>query len=456
MKRLPWLAIALIALVPALACASSRDDYARQWPLVLQDADAGAYRVVLDDAVYRSIHLPSLRDVAVFNGDGQALPAALFGPEQALAQQPRNLELPWFPLPAGKAAQAQDIAVISQIDIDGHVRRVETRVAGAAQAGNAAADSWLIDASTVKEPIIALQLQWPAGNDALDVAYRVEGSDDLRDWRSLQPRAQLLDLVRDGRRLRQARIPLQGQRARYLRLLPLQADTVLLLSGVSAELAPTPLSDWQWLTLQGKQVVEQGRTFYDFSLDGRFPVAQADVATADNDASQWTLQSRDTADEPWQTRAGQWVTYQVGVAGAGQHSPPQALGTTVRDRHWRLSSNAPVNGMPSLCLGYRPEVLVFLAQGKPPYALAAGSGRAQRSDAPLAQLIDSMRAQRGQDWQPARATLGTVQALAGDQALVPAPPERDWKAWLLWALLIVGALVVAGFAVSLLRGGKPA
>lgn len=451
MRRLAGL---VLVLVPLLVCASSRDDYARQWPLIPQDADAGAYRVVLDDAVYRSIHLPSLRDVAVFNGDGQALPAALFGPQQPLAQQPRDVELPWFPLPAGKAAQAQDIAVISQVDADGHVRRVETRVAGAAQA-DAAVDSWLIDASAVKEPIIALQLQWPAGNDALDVAYRVEGSDNLRDWYSVQPRAQLLDLMRDGQRLRQTRIPLEGQRARYLRLLPLQAGSALPLSGVAAELAATPLSDWQWLTLQGKQVAEQGRTYYDFTVDGRFPVAQADVATADNDASQWTLQSRDTADEPWQTRAGQWVTYQVGAGGAGQHSPPQTLGTTVRDRYWRLSSNAPVNGMPELRLGYRPEVLVFLAQGKPPYTLAAGSARAQRSDAPLAQLVDSIRAQRGQDWQPARATLGTAQALAGDQALVPAPPQRDWKSWLLWALLIVGALVVAGFAVSLLRGAKP-
>ena len=44
-----------------------------------------------------------------------------------------------------------------------------------------------------------------------------------------------------------------------------------------------------------------------------------------------------------------------------------------------------------------------------------------------------------------------MQALAGAAALTPAPVERDWKAWLLWALLVGGALIVAGFAFSLLK-----
>ena len=97
------------------------------------------------------------------------------------------------------------------------------------------------------------------------------------------------------------------------------------------------------------------------------------------------------------------------------------------------------------------DLVVFLAQGKGPYSLVAGSARAKRADAPLPQLVDAMRVQRGQEWQPATVYLGKAQALAGDQALTPAPAERDWKAWLLWALLIGGALIVAGFAFSLLK-----
>ena len=136
-------------------------------------------------------------------------------------------------------------------------------------------------------------------------------------------------------------------------------------------------------------------------------------------------------------------------------SPPQPLDGLNRDRYWRLLPKQSIQGeAPVLKLGYRPEVVVFLAQGQAPYALVAGSARAQRADAPLPQLVEALRAQRGASWQPATATLGAGVALAGEQALVPAPVERDWKAWLLWALLIGGALIVVGFAFSLLK--KPA
>ena len=312
----------------------------------------------------------------------------------------------------------------------------------------------------MREPIVALLLEWTqadAANDAaIDVAYRVDGSDDLRDWRTLQPHAQLLDLARDGRRLRQRRIALQGG-AKYLRLSPLRADAALPLSGVRAEFSASAVaSDWQWESLRGRAVEERGKTYHDFIVDGRFPFARVDVDTAGNDANEWTLQSRDDEDAPWLTRAGPWVAFRIGTsqaAGRGNRdrSPPQDLGGVVRDRHWRLSSRTPVSDAPTLRLGYRPEVVVFLAQGKPPYSLAAGSARAMRADAPLPQLVEAIRTQRGSDWQPASATLGAAQTLAGERALAP---TRDWTAWLLWSLLVAGALTVAAIALSLLRGRR--
>lgn len=447
MKRM----MCVLALLPALALAAGRDDYAQQWPLTLQDGEAGAYRLTLGRDVYRSAISPTLRDVAVFNGDGQPVPAALFDPEQPLAQAAREVELPWFPLPPGAATPAQDIAVISERDADGRVRRVETRMADAAQAPTRAANAWLIDASAVRGPIVALLLEWPSSDAAIDLAYRVDGSDELRDWRMLQPHAQLLDLVRGGQRLRQQRIALDGS-AKYLRLSPLRGDAALPLSGVRAEIATAATAgDWQWESLRGRAVEESGKTHYAFTIDGRFPFARADIDTAGNDANEWTLQSRDDADAPWITRAGPWVAFQVGTPQVGGgRSAPQEFGV-VRDRHWRLSSRSPASGAPTLKLGYRPEVVVFLAQGKPPYALAAGSAHAMREDAPLPQLIDSLRAQRGRDWQPASATLGAMQTLAGENALAP---KRDWTSWLLWSLLVVGAIVVAWFAISLLRGRR--
>lgn len=448
----------LLALFPLIAFAAVRDDYARQWPLTLQDDAAGAYRVTLDREVYRSARMPSLRDVGVVNADGVSVPSALFAASQPLAQGPRYLDLPWFPLPSGTAAQAQDIAVISERAADGSVRRVETRVSGSPAVTAQAANAWLIDASRVRESLVALELSWSPVPAALDATYRVEGSDDLRTWRALQSQVQLLDLVRDGQRLQQRRIPLDGS-AKYLRLLPADNSATLPLIGVRAALAPSPASlAWTWETLSTNARSEgigseQGVTYYEFALQGRFPIARVDIALDGNNAAEWTLQSRDAEDTAWQTRAGPWVAFQVG-GDALNRSAAQALTGVVRDRQWRLSSSTPTGVVPTLRLGYRPEVVVFVAQGEPPFALVAGSARAQRGDAPMSQLIDVLRARHGADWQPASATLAAPQMLSGDAAYVPAPMERDWKAWLLWALLVGGALVVAGFAFSLLR--KPA
>lgn len=450
MKRLLWL-----TLLPALAGATQTDDYARQWPLTLQTQDAGAYRVVLNREVYRTTTLPSMRDIDVRNGAGAAVPAALFSPEQPLAQASRQRTLPWFPLPREQAAPGRDITLISERDADGSLRRVEARVGeSAGTVAEPAANAWLIDASQLDSRIKALHLDWPAQATALDVAYQVEGSDNLRDWRILQPRVQLLDLTRDGQRLQQRRIPLDG-RAKYLRLSSLQAGALLPLAGVSAELAaPAAAETWQWEALRGREVVENGRTYYQFTLDGRFPIARADVALDANAAGEWTLESRNADDAQWERRAGPWVAFQVGAGDGGERSAEQSLAGIVRDRQWRLSSRAPVNSAPALRLGYQPEVMVFLAQGQPPFALVTGSARASRADAPLPQLVEAIRVRRGGDWQPATATLGVPAELAGAQALQPVPPERDWKSWLLWGLLVLGAVVVAGFAASLLRAPK--
>ena len=89
------------------------------------------------------------------------------------------------------------------------------------------------------------------------------------------------------------------------------------------------------------------------------------------------------------------------------------------------------------------------------YRLVAGSARSARADSPLAHLIEALRKSRGQDWQPADASLGASAPLAGDAALTPPAPQRDWRSWMLWGVLVAGALIVAGFALSLLRNTQP-
>lgn len=451
MKKLAWL-----VLVPLVAMAGIRDDYAQQWSLTLSRDDGGAYRVVLNRDVYRQLQSPTLEDLDVVSADGVVLASSLFGPEQPLAQAADAVEVPWFPLPRGNEGQPDNIASISEIATDGSLRRVV--MTDAAASGDS--DEYLIDVSRLREPVSALRFEWQADQPPFERAYQVAASDDLKTWRTVQANGRLIQLQntqRVGERIVENRIELDGVEAKYLRVLPIGKDRRgLQLTRVLAELperVATP--EWQWEELPARRVEEAGVEYYEFQVQGRFPFQVADVSLPGNSTNEWMLKSRDDPKAEWQFAAAPWMTYQVEGGGAANRSAPQKLDRTSRHRYWRLSPKQPLQGQsPTLRLGYRPEVVVFLAQGQPPYALLAGSARAKRAEAPLPQLVEALRSERGSDWQPSPAYLGQAQALAGEAALKPAPPKRDWKNWLLWALLIGGALLVAGFAFSLLRN-KP-
>ena len=456
---LAWLLLPALAL-PATGIAGGRDDYARQWPLTLGRDDGGAYRVVLDASVYRQVQAYDLADIAVLDRDGTPVPAAVFAPEQPLAQPPRRVELPWFALPAvtGVGA-AQGWELITQAEPDGRLRRVEARIIDRAVEA-LPRSALLVDLSRVRETVVALELEWQP-LDALDLGYTVEASDDLEHWQPLATRGRMVDLRREDRRLLQRRIELYGllphhQGARYLRLMPDRRDHAPTITRISAELAvPKSAPAPQWIELNGRRSSGDGRTRFEFELDGRYPVRQVDVALPGNHAVQWRLESRDSTDADWRARTAPWMAYRVGAAGHNNQSAAQPLTGQIRDRHWRLSADGAVSGEPKLRLGYHPEVVVFLAQGQGGYTLVAGSARAEPVDSPVPQLVAVLRRQHGANWQPSPAYLGPPQALAGDAALAP---KRDWTAWLLWAVLVLGALLVAGFAISVLRTvpAKPA
>lgn len=454
-----------LCLLPLLASASPREEYAWQWPLRLARPDGGAYRVTLDESVYRQVVGSGLRDLDVLDSTGRPVPAAVLSPDQAMPSSPvpsvRRVALPWFPLPAtpSDGASPSGWELISETDTDGRLRRVEARGPAAQSTPRT---GLLIDASAVKAPIRALELEWAPGA-ALDAGYRVEASDDLDHWRRIDARGRLLDLQRDGQRLLSRRIVLgdDGERARYLRLTPERPEATVPIRSVAAELrSPATSAPMQWIALNGRRVAPDAGTaknavVFEFHAGGRFPAREADVALPGNHAIEWRLESRRGSGSPWRLHAAPWVVYSVSADGQGSRSAPLALDGVVRDCRWRLIATGDVPGAPVLRLGYRPESMVFLAQGTPPYTLVAGSARAVRAESPMPQLLAALRQQRGAAWQPSEATLGAGNALAGAAALSAPMPPRDWRTWLLWGVLALGALLVTGFSLNLLRSPAP-
>lgn len=444
MKSRQW---GWLLLVPLMAHAADvRQDYRQQWPLQVAGSDAGMYQLSLNEAIYRSADDAALRDVTVIDARGEEVPTALLAVDAAPAVASRRQRLPLFALPAGAAPANGDLQLIAERDASGAVRRLEGRFATGTSAAAGAGGSWLIDASALRDQVRALWLDWD-GNMPVQARLRVEGSDDLRDWRVLASDATVMALDNQAQRLQQRRIALD-QGARYLRIVPV-AGELPALRVVDAELdgIAAPVHS-EWLELPG--TAQEASVLY--VLPGRFPITQIDVSGGQAEAVEWIVESRDADDAPWQRRAGPWLAYRLGK-GATAASLPQLLSAPVRDRQWRLlAAQGRSTAVPTLRVGYQPERVMFLAQGQPPYAVVAGSARVQRGEAPLASMLQALRRERGAQWQPAQASVAAqAQPLAGDAALQPATTPRDWKRWLLWGLLVGGALLVGGFAVSLLR-----
>ncbi|MCL7713135.1 DUF3999 domain-containing protein [Stenotrophomonas mori] len=455
-KRLGWL-----ALLPLTAPAA--DEFATQWPLQLAQDDAGAYRVVLEDGVYRAAYWRDLRDVQVLDADGRPMASAVQGAAVPTAGPARQVTLDWFALPASAAATAgEDLSVVVQRDAGGNVVSVRNTLGAA---GAAKGDpSWLVDLGRQAGQVQALKVEWEGEPTAVDLGYRLEGSDDLRRWQVLDPEVRLVRLRNQGRQLNSDRIALSTPQ-RYLRLVPLQRDGAPPLRALHGELAgDTAAGDWRWVELAAPAADAGAPGRFRYRVQGRFPVQRLDVALPANSTVSWTVSSADDdrkvadAAQAWHVRASGWNTWTLQDGDRRQASAPLELGRETGDRDWQLQAEPAVAGTPApaLRLGYRPGSVVFLAQGRAPYLLVAGSARADVRETNLEPMLAALRAGNGAQWQPAVASLGEGAVRAGDKAYAPAAPVRDWKNLVLWAVLVAGALAVAGFAMSLLRGNRPA
>jgi hypothetical protein len=123
-------------------------------------------------------------------------------------------------------------------------------------------------------------------------------------------------------------------------------------------------------------------------------------------------------------------------------------------QHLRVHSDTPLADAPALRVGWLPAQYVFLPEGSAPYRLLAGSHAARRGDYPVNEALNRLRSEHGAQWQPPLASLGPRVDEAGPSALEAPKVPYDWTKPLLWVVLTLGALVVAGMAFSLLRQGR--
>ena len=443
MKRV-IVAIATAVLVATVQAQTGLQDYARG--IEIDTPESGAiFRVTLPRDVYATVTRPTLDDLRVFNAAGTPVPITIrrVAPAEAAKETPSSV--PIFPMYT-EATNAAGTSAQVKLDSSGAV----VEVTGRRDAGQSLS-SYLVDVTSVREPLVSLSLEWEAREGASFLGHvDVQASDDLNRWRTVVSAAAIAQMRHGAYTITQREIELAPTSARYLRLAWPKELREVMLGRVSVRpQGNAPLVEPNWELVTPAPVPGNvGRASYD--VRARLPVERIDLEFADAaDAAHVSISSG--ADELEQLRprhTGLFYTLREGDTRLA-NLPAQIPLTT--DRFWTVETTRDggwAGRLPRLKLGWYPQELLFIGQGAGPYTLAYGSGRAGANDAPIDAVLANLDEEsRG---RVRDAALGEPRDLAGATALAL---PRSYRREVLWALLIGAVLLLGVFAARLLRTG---
>lgn len=425
--------------------AATPQDYAWQWP-IQADGDAPAYVLELDAEVLADVQRSDLRDLAVFNARGEAVPFASWPPkhQDEAVREP----LAWLRVPLPAPGQPESLALRLERDSDGRLRGLDLRTSENTPPP-AERHELLVDRGEDERPALS-RLHVQLGEGAalpVNLRVRVSASDDLADWRLLGSGLPLVALDDNGLRIERLQLDIGSTQARYLRLGIENDGHWPAIAALQAErrIAGGDEREWKTLELTGTPVAGQPGTF---TYTSPAPVAAERVdlrLAAGNSVSAVQLSAREPGTDWWRGVAA-FTAFRLGNGGDEvRHVAPGI--NPLRDREWQVGTQPALAQAPTLVLSYRPERFVMLAQGEGPYVLVAGSGRAAREDYPVQAALAASNT------PPQPAALGARSEAGGLAALGPKRGE-DWQRWVLWAVLAAGAGLVLVVSLKVLRQPK--
>lgn len=446
--------LALSWLMPLTAAAVTSTDYAYRFALETK-GNSEAWRIELTPEVYAaSLRDAGLRDLVVVNAQGREVPFAPMpaAPPQAHAY---TLNARLLPLPADSSG---DTNVHVRRNANGDIVIDQSRTTSTAKP-----TQWLLDAHRAVS-LDSIEIEPSALVQDLRIHVVVTASDDLQQWSSRSEDTEIVSIKRGEDAVEQRKISVSGEPARYYRITVTDGDApwdsaqapAVVLNGSYTD----PLADraatrqWQSLQAQATGKSTHGGTDYDYVLPAALPVEAVRVMLADaNTVARFSLFSHDDAG----AGAGDVPLASITATKMGNASDDAQAYTfnPMRMQHLRLHTDTPLPHPPAMAVAWHADVFVFLADGAGPYSLLAGSYAARRGDYPVDAALEKMRpSDASGDWQPPLAALGARSDVGGAAALLAPKVPFDWTKPVLWIVLIGGALLVAGMALSLLRQSK--
>ncbi len=429
-----------LLLVAASAAAETPADFASARALATP-GEAAFYRLEVPAVVYAGTARADSGDLRVFNTVGEVVPYAWLPRAAVTRERVGAVALPLFPLRI-----ARGVGEVSGLALSIDRTAAGTSIRVTSQDGKPAAGDrlagYVLDASALEVPIVALTLRPQSPGPSFSTRVRLDASDDLAAWRTVAADAPLIDLEYAGRRLARDRVEFAPTKAKYWRITWPRMDSDPAFDAISAEPGERVIEPArQSKSVTGTPVAGKDGDF-EFDLGGTFPVDRVALELPEvNSVVPAQLFARALPKDEWRPLTSA-VFYRLRQPGGDIVSDAVAAGGPAY-RYWMARVDTKAGGLgrgvPGLRVEWRPQEIVFAARGAAPFALAWGSPAAAPVALPVATLVPGYDAAKGLP-----STVGVAQAgaelKAGDVASMRAPV--DWKRIVLWATLVIAALVL--------------
>jgi hypothetical protein len=435
----------LLAFLTTVAAAEKPADFAFGIPLALE-GDHAFYRVDLPAALYRGSARVDLGDLRVFNADEGMVPYAYVPSPTPSREKRPPLALPLFPLFADRdRADVSGMSLNITRNVSGTIVSVTTQDASATGPEQKLV-GYLIDATSLAEPIGAVTLAWPEQTQGLSTRVRIEASDDMERWRTLAAEAPLLDLQYAGRRLTRDRVELPSVQSKYLRLTWPAGASPVPLNAVQAQFGERVVeATRQWSEATGTAVAGNENE-YEFDLDGIYPIDRVAIDLPEvNAVVPGELLARPTRDQPWRPVAS-LIAYRLRQEGGELSADPTRV-SAAGMRYWLLrvdpKSGGFGRGQPRLRAGWVVQQVVFAARGSGPFVLAYGNPNLASSALPISSLVPGYGTAKDPLAAAGTARPEASTPLGGKARLRSA---IDLRRATLWGVLFLGVVVLAWMA----------
>jgi len=447
-----------LLFLPGVILALSPNDFA--YVADIQTAPGSPYyELEIPATVYETAAREDLGDIRVFNGSGQIVPHGFRTHVAEQTSEIKQQSVPFFPLYQQSGESDADLHLNIQRNANGEIIDIRNNRTAPDEAERLA--GYLLDLRQWKQAIDQLKVSWDASPQQSFIhKLRISSSQDLSRWNTVANGMTLVSLSYQGQQLVEDTIKLSASPVSYLRIMFDDDKPGLELNDIQVQsIKSSQHEQLNWHQARVTETQIQGEYAFENPFKARARQLRLELPEQNTVVKVHTF-SRANDGQKWRGR-GSGLFYRLSVDGVSIQQTEMKISAT-RDSDWQLHIDQQGGGLGSgltkLEIGWLPHNLVFVARGQPPFQFAWGSARVE----PAIQDANKILVGSGKDAEKNGERDMKLIANAGwladsIRSVNPAALEAEfsyWRQWILWAVLIISAVILVWMALRLMSKMK--